>query len=159
MELPPPWILCESQKYPGRCYYLNTETHQSSWIRPIPYPGHPMDTWPAAIYVLHILIKYVGVEDERTWKSTPVSLNREEAKLKITDLHREIVEKGKPFEDVAREQSDDINTYEHGGQIGWIMKGQMHSEEFDQMAWELNIGEMSPPIRTSFGWHLILRRG
>ena len=157
MELPPPWVICESQKYPGRCYYLNTDTHESSWIRPIPYPGNPMD-WPAAIYVLHILIKHVGVEDESTWKSTPIFPNRKDAEDRIKDLKREIVEGGKRFEDVAREHSDDMKTYKSGGQIGWIKKGQM-PKQFDLMAWELNVGEMSPPIHTPLGWHLILRRG
>ena len=56
MDLPPPWELRESSRYPGRCFYYNTDTHESSWFRPIPYPGHRI-AWPPAVFVLHILVR------------------------------------------------------------------------------------------------------
>lgn len=152
MELPPPWELKESTRYPGRCYYYNPETQESSWLRPIPYPGEKKwNSKPPIIYVLHILVKYSDVDS--SFKRT-----KKEADEEIRKIQWELINEPTSFEEMAKQRSDDEETRERGGVIGWIKHNQM-SFEFDKWAWKLRPGEMSPPIETKNGYHLILRRG
>ena len=140
MDLPPPWELRESSKYPGRCFYYNTDTHESSWFRPVPYPGHRV-AWPPAVFVLHILVR-----------------DSDQAQEKIIGLRQSLIDQNRSFPEVARSSSEDSATSGRGGCLGWVQRGQM-PKEFEDAAWELHIGEMSLPVHTSQGWHLILRRG
>lgn len=74
---------------------------------------------------------------------------REEA-----DKLREEILAGKKFEDVAAEYSL-CPSGANGGDLGFFGRNVM-VVEFDHAAFELNVGELSKPIETNFGWHLIL---
>ena len=60
---------------------------------------------------------------------------------------------GKPFEGVAAEVSL-CPSGANGGDLGFFGKGQM-VKEFEDAAFSMEIGEVSDPIQTQFGWHLI----
>ena len=60
---------------------------------------------------------------------------------------------GKTFEDVAKQKSM-CPSGKNGGDLGWFSRGQM-VKEFENAAFELNAGEISKPIKTQFGWHVI----
>lgn len=60
----------------------------------------------------------------------------------------------KNFAELAKEKSIDLPTAENGGQLGYLMKGQM-IKEFEEAAMKLKVGEISKPVETKFGWHLI----
>ena len=66
---------------------------------------------------------------------------------------REEILGGKPFEDVAAEVSL-CPSGANGGDLGFFGKGQM-VKEFEDAAFSMEIGEVSEPIQTQFGWHLI----
>lgn len=68
-------------------------------------------------------------------------------------LRREIMG-GTKFADVAKRESADSASAVHGGSLGWITKGQF-VQEFDQAAFALKTGEVSQPVLTRFGYHLI----
>ncbi|MGM0608323.1 MAG: peptidylprolyl isomerase [Candidatus Muiribacteriota bacterium] len=57
------------------------------------------------------------------------------------------------FEELAEEYSEDY-TSEEGGEIGFISRGNM-PEKFDEVAFSLEKGEISEPVNTPFGWHII----
>ena len=61
---------------------------------------------------------------------------------------------GESFEDLARESSDDPGSAAGGGALGFIERGMM-VPEFEEAAFTLAPGEVSDPVRTSFGWHLV----
>ena len=61
---------------------------------------------------------------------------------------------GESFEDLAREHSDDPGSAAAGGALGFIERGMM-VPEFEAAAFALAAGEVSEPVRTSFGWHLV----
>lgn len=82
----------------------------------------------------------------------------QEAKSEIDKILVELVAKKANFEEIAQRKSEDTETKSHGGRIGWIKAGQMPLE-FENAAWQLDICEMSSPVHTKHGWHLILRRG
>lgn len=156
MSLSPEWELLESKDFPGRVYYYNNITHESTWIRPLPYPGSTTQ-WPPIINVSHILVKHVDCPDKNVWKQAPITRSKEDARQKIIHITEDISNARRPFEDIAKEESDDNNTYDNGGYIGWIKRGVM-PVEFDDVAFKLPVGKLSPPVLTSHGWHLIIRR-
>jgi parvulin-like peptidyl-prolyl isomerase len=65
------------------------------------------------------------------------------------------IEAGEAFADVAQEVSEDPGSAANGGDLGWFGRGQM-VPEFEEAAFSLKVGELSQPIKTDFGYHLIL---
>jgi peptidyl-prolyl cis-trans isomerase C len=63
--------------------------------------------------------------------------------------------KGASFSKLAMEKSL-CPSKRRGGDLGVFGRGQM-VREFETAAFDLNKGEISPPIRTKFGWHVIRR--
>jgi peptidyl-prolyl cis-trans isomerase SurA len=76
-----------------------------------------------------------------------------EARRKITLLRTRIAQ-GENFADLARLNSDDTASAQRGGDLGWIVAGDL-VPEFERAAAALKPGELSEPVRTAFGLHLI----
>lgn len=66
---------------------------------------------------------------------------------------REEILNGKSFEDVAAEVSL-CPSGANGGDLGFFGKGVM-VKEFEDAAFSMNVGDLSEPIQTQFGWHLL----
>ena len=62
---------------------------------------------------------------------------------------------GGDFASLAREYSDDPGSAGRGGDLGIIRPGTM-APEFEAAVFELNPGEISNPVRTDYGWHVIM---
>jgi len=90
--------------------------------------------------VRHILIKVSEVVSEA------------EAKARV-DRIRDRIETGAKFEDQAKLNSEDA-TSAKGGDLGWISPGDT-VPDFEAAMNKLKIGEVSQPVRTQFGWHLM----
>ena len=90
----------------------------------------------------HILIKTSEIVDDAA------------AEQKLTEL-RERVLNGESFADLAREHSEDIGSMLQGGDLGWTMPGQM-VPAFDQTMNETDVGEVSEPFKSQFGWHILM---
>lgn len=164
-KLPPDWTLRESKDYPGRVYYYNKSTHESTWIRPNIYThiykSDPNFKWPPLVYVSHILVKHTESKNLETWKRNGVTRSKEEARQKILKIQEALAQGKVKFNDLAKQESEDVNTYEDDGVIGWIERGNSgFDQSFDDVAFSLGINKMcDEPVETSFGWHLILRLG
>ena len=66
----------------------------------------------------------------------------------------EILEQGnKGFEQIAMERSS-CPSGKKGGDLGYFGRGQM-VREFENAAFKLKKDEVSPPVKTQFGWHII----
>lgn len=72
------------------------------------------------------------------------------------DLYEEI-KNGKSFAEIAEEKSL-CPSGQNGGDLGFFSKGMM-VKPFEDAAFSLDIGEISQPVQTQFGWHLIQLTG
>ena len=79
-----------------------------------------------------------------------------EARIKIERI-RDRIETGAKFEDQAKLNSDDASSSK-GGDLGWVSPGDT-VPEFEQAMNKLAIGQVSVPVRSSFGWHIIVVDG
>jgi peptidyl-prolyl cis-trans isomerase SurA len=75
-----------------------------------------------------------------------------EAKAKIERI-RERIETGAKFEDQARVNSEDASSAK-GGELGWINPGDT-VPDFQRAMEGLKVGDLSQPVRSTFGWHLL----
>ncbi|MBI5026091.1 MAG: peptidylprolyl isomerase [Nitrospirae bacterium] len=66
----------------------------------------------------------------------------------------EKIKKGENFAKLAKEFSLDAESAKNGGDVGFFSKGQM-IPEFEKAAFALKAGEVSSPVKTQFGYHLI----
>ncbi len=80
-------------------------------------------------------------------------LSQDQARRRLVDLKERIVNKAADFADLARLQSND-GSASRGGDLGWVYPGDT-VPEFEKIMNELKIGDLSEPVQTQFGWHLI----
>lgn len=85
------------------------------------------------------------------------SLTQLSAKNRIDSIYTAL-KKGADFAKLAKELSQDQGSASKGGELSWIVKGQT-LKEFEDAAWAMKDGEMSKPVKTAVGWHIILRKG
>ena len=72
---------------------------------------------------------------------------------------RERVMSGEAFETLAQTYSDDESTKEQGGDLGWLPLEQMQVEAFKTAVDSMEVGEVSAPFKTQFGYHIVLLEG
>ncbi|MCR9107162.1 MAG: peptidylprolyl isomerase [Gammaproteobacteria bacterium] len=95
--------------------------------------------------VRHILVK-------------PSEIMTDEEARELTQQLRNRVLNGEDFAELAREYSEDIGSAAEGGDLGWASPGQM-VPEFEQAMAATDIGEVSQPVRSQFGWHILQVEG
>ena len=126
------------------------------------YRDHPADF--DEIRVRHILISTQPApesEDEGEAKDAkdkkpankPKTLTKDEA-LKKTQALLERARKGEDFAKLATENSDDPGSKDKGGEYDFFAHGKM-VPEFEKAAFALKPGEISEPVETQFGFHII----
>jgi peptidyl-prolyl cis-trans isomerase SurA len=84
---------------------------------------------------------------------TPDSLTLAAARAKVDALRRRIMS-GEKFAKVAAEASDDPGSAKAGGDLSFFRRGQMEPT-LEDTAFALRSGQLSQPVRTPFGWHLV----
>ena len=99
----------------------------------------------------HILIRFKG--SSVPLKAGEKDLTDEEALAKAQDIRKKILA-GADFATLAKAESDDTGSGSKGGDLGTFRHGQMVGA-FDQAAFSMPVGELSEPVKTQFGYHLI----
>ena len=109
------------------------------------YKGHVEEfTNPESAKARHILLKVPEGADEKAW---------EETESKAKDIKKKL-ENGEDFAELAKKYSDDPGSKNKGGDLGFFTKGRM-VPEFESAAFSLKPGEVSDPVKTNFGYHII----
>ena len=80
-------------------------------------------------------------------------VTEQQVQTRIAQL-RERIAQGEDFAVLARAHSQDPGSGSKGGDLGWVTPGEM-VPEFDKAIDELEPGEISEPVKSRFGWHLI----
>jgi peptidyl-prolyl cis-trans isomerase C len=100
----------------------------------------------------HILIRFEGSRVPA--RDGKPELTEAQALVKAQEVRAKLVA-GASFADTAKVESDDVGSGENGGDLGSFGPGQM-VEEFDKAAFAVEVGKVTEPIKTAFGYHLIL---
>jgi peptidyl-prolyl cis-trans isomerase SurA len=80
---------------------------------------------------------------------------RDNAKMKIYEIYGKL-ENGEDFEILARQFSDDKGSAQKGGELPMFGPGKMIAE-FEEVSFDLNeVGEISEPFTTQYGWHIVM---
>lgn len=80
-------------------------------------------------------------------------VSEEDVAVRIRQLRERIVQ-GEDFATLARAHSQDPGSGSEGGNLGWVTPGQM-VPEFEEAMNRLHAREVSEPVKSRFGWHLI----
>ncbi len=100
---------------------------------------------PGEIEVAHIMVAVPRNASDKV---------KEEARKKIYMIY-DSLQKGADFAQLAKTMSDDYNSARNGGKLPWFGPGRM-IPQFAEAAFALkNIGDISKPLRTPYGWHII----
>lgn len=79
------------------------------------------------------------------------------AKEQIDSLYQVVTANPEKFNEIATTNSDDRGSARQGGQLPWFGAGEM-VEEFDSAAFALKKGEISRPVKSQFGYHIIMKQ-
>ncbi|MCL4402465.1 MAG: peptidylprolyl isomerase, partial [Acidobacteria bacterium] len=103
------------------------------------------------VHARHILIRMKGspvpVKPEQS------DLSEEEALAKAKQLRMKLLA-GADFAAVAKAESDDAQSGQQGGDLGWVSHGQM-VPSFEEAAFATPAGTLSEPVKSQFGYHII----
>ena len=94
------------------------------------------------------------------FKSKHILLSLENAnfsldiKNKIEDIYQQLLKDESKFEALAKKHSEDPTTKNQGGDLGWMEYGTF-VDEFDEVVRGLEIGKISKPFLTEFGYHIV----
>lgn len=110
-------------------------------------------------YGFHIVLveedrDHKEVKAAHIMKMVPADSLDAEKKAQIEEIAKNVTKDN--FAEIAKIESDDRGSSSRGGELGWFGKGMM-VKEFEDAAFGLQPGEMSKPVRTQYGWHIILK--
>ncbi|MCX7897365.1 MAG: peptidylprolyl isomerase [Rhodocyclaceae bacterium] len=116
---------------------------------------------PAGFHIIRLLEKKGGALREEAVRQTRArhilikvgeGASEAEARHRLATL-KERLDHGADFAELARQYSQDLSAAK-GGELGWLYPGDT-VPEFERAMDALGVGEISAPVRTPFGWHLI----
>lgn len=104
---------------------------------------------PGEVQVSHILVRFDSENPSQ----------EENARRKISDIYAEIQKENTIWEEIVQAYSEDLATKSGGGMLPWFGVGTM-IPEFEIAGFSLTeVGEVSPPIKTPYGYHILRLEG
>jgi NIMA-interacting peptidyl-prolyl cis-trans isomerase 1 len=162
-KLPEGWTQKESKSHPGRFYYINSYTHETTWDLPTE-PARPPGNEPQKVQCFHILRKHSGSRRPASWRQPHITQSKQEAIEQITAIREELMtvfhtqgpeQMFQRFQDIAYTESD-CGSHERGGDLGQFGRGEMQ-RAFEEVSFALRPGELSNLVDTDSGIHVIFR--
>ncbi len=103
---------------------------------------------------------YVSEESQKEQRRSrhiliEVNDDRSDADAKaLAESIKQQLDNGADFAELAKENSDDIASAQQGGELGFIGRG-VFVPEFEDQLFSMNVGDVSAPVKTQFGYHII----
>lgn len=135
----------DSKEFQARLKFLRNKMLMESYLQS---EGKKAVTEKAMREVYDHALKQMSGEEEVRARHILVA-TEDEAKKILADL-----KKGGNFEAIAKEKSNDPGAAAQGGDLGYFTKDQM-VPEFAEVAFKLQKGQLSDPVKSQFGWHII----
>jgi peptidyl-prolyl cis-trans isomerase C len=135
--------LDKSESFPGRAAY-----HQRRALRDAFFDANITDAVTEADAKKVFDEKIAGLKPEQEVHARHILVATEDEAKQIAER----LKKGEDFAALAKEKSKDSSV--EGGDLGFFSRGQM-LKPFEDAAFALDVGEISPPVQTQFGWHII----
>ncbi len=106
-----------------------------------------------AVRARHILI---GPPLSQTGSVTPTAKAKPDAYYKAAAeaIYKQLKKDPSRFAAIARQKSVDTGSGAQGGELGWFVKGMM-VPPFEKAAFSLPVGQISPPVKSQYGYHII----
>ncbi|OQR94750.1 peptidyl-prolyl cis-trans isomerase NIMA-interacting 1-like [Achlya hypogyna] len=182
--VPPSWTRVESKSRPGEVYYMCKKTGEKTWKYSemmSKEAGHgkrkredkpskkssskrPKGDDSETVHVLHLLVKHAESRRASSWRQETITRSKDVALQRLTGLRDQIVLAGinkdheavrAKFEELAKTESD-CSSAKRGGDLGPFGRGKMQPP-FEAAAFALSVHELSEPVETDSGVHIIFR--
>lgn len=170
------WERRESTRRKGQFYLFNSETGESMWEVDksylvaddvADYSGNNIISNikdEIEVNVLHLLVKHSLSRRPSSWREDVIIRSEIEAMERIIYLRQQIINDSSSLENLEESfrkyatTESDCSSARNGGDLGFFGGGKMQ-KEFENEAFSLNVGEMSPiPLKTESGIHIVYRR-
>nr|QZL12173.1 dodo [Limnoporus dissortis] len=139
----------------GQAYYLNVYTKESQWEKP-EKPAEPAGGGgPDTVQCSHLLVKHEGSRRPSSWREEVITRNKDQALEQVKEYREQITSGQASFAELASKFSD-CSSAKRGGDLGPFGHGAMQ-KPFETAAFALKVGELSEPVFTDSGVHIILR--
>lgn len=103
----------------------------------------------------HLLVKSRESRRPSSWREDHITRTKEEA-LAILLEYQKKIEQGQETLSALATNYSDCSSAKRGGDLGWFERGQMQ-KPFEEATFALQVGQLSKPVWTDSGVHLILR--
>ncbi|KAL0489337.1 peptidyl-prolyl cis-trans isomerase [Acrasis kona] len=153
-NLPEGWVAKESKSRPGVVYYYNQDTQVTQWEVPTASEG----TSNGKVRASHLLVKHSGSRRPSSWREEVITRSESEARALIDQYRKEIADSSdqeQKFGELASKYSD-CSSASKRGDLGSFGRGQMQ-KSFEDAAFALTVGDISGPVKSDSGIHIILR--
>lgn len=137
----------------ARVYYFNHITNASQWERPT---GDGRDE-PDKVRCSHLLVKHNQSRRPSSWREQMITRSKDEA-VELIQKYIEQIKSGEEAFETLASQFSDCSSAKNGGDLGQFGRGQMQ-KPFEDASFALKVGDMSGPVFTDSGVHIILRTG
>lgn len=129
---------------------FNTEVGEVSQPFRTKFGYHIVKTFDKRKSLGQLTVAHIMVSNKNAKDST-----KQDPKERINDLYQKL-KQGEKFESLAKQFSEDKASAKKGGLLNKFAKGQLSSDEFEEAAFALKeIGDVSSPVESRFGWHII----
>ncbi|CAG8559352.1 23287_t:CDS:2 [Dentiscutata erythropus] len=161
---------CRMSRSRKMVYYYNRATKESTWelpagVDPNTIKGYEEkveraqavdpSTGTEQIRASHLLVKYEGSRRPSSWKEPTIKRTKEEA-LELIKIYQTRIKSGEITLDELASTESDCSSAKRNGDLGFFSRGQMQPA-FEEAAFNLKVGELSEPVWSDSGVHLILR--
>ncbi|KAM6972133.1 peptidyl-prolyl cis-trans isomerase NIMA-interacting 1 [Aplochiton taeniatus] len=137
-----------------KVYYFNHITNASQWERPTGADGRGE---PDKVRCSHLLVKHNQSRRPSSWREENITRSKEQA-LELIEKYIDQIKSGEEEFDALASKLSDCSSARNGGDLGLFGRGQMQ-KPFEEASFALKVGDMSGPVFTDSGVHIILRTG